>query len=409
MTITKALILAAGDGKRMRPLTDTRNKSLLPVANKPLISRSLAALKAVGISQAVIVTDKARSAEVFLGIEHEGVSLSFVVQEEPLGTAHAISMARQKISEDFLVLNGDDLCTPAHLRQVISAHNSKATVSVIKMENPKGLGVVEIADSLVKGIIEKPLSAEGERFVNIGIYAFSPEIFSTIETLEKSTRGEYEITDAIQKIIASGEKVQAVEADSWLPINYPWELLSASKKFIDEAPEKNKAIVEEYVKVKGKLIAGEGTLIKSGVYIEGPVIIGKNCTIGPNAFLRPYTCIGDNCKVGQAVEIKNSTIMSGTYVPHLSYVGDSVIGRNVNFGAGAITANLRHDDRNILVNVKDKPLDSGLRKLGALVGDNVKFGSNVVINPGKKVGAGALVWPGVVINNDIESGTEYKG
>ena len=154
---------------------------------------------------------------------------------------------------------------------------------------------------------------------------------------------------------------------------------------------------------------GAETKVWNQAHIREGARIGKNCTIGPNAFLRPYTCIGDNCKVGQAVEIKNSIIMEGTYVPHLSYVGDSVIGRNVNFGAGAITANLRHDDRTILVNVKGDPLDSGRRKLGALVGDNVKFGSNVVVNPGKKIGAGALVWPGVVINKDIEPGTEYNG
>ncbi|MFH1450594.1 MAG: DapH/DapD/GlmU-related protein, partial [archaeon] len=151
------------------------------------------------------------------------------------------------------------------------------------------------------------------------------------------------------------------------------------------------------------------TLIKSGVYIEGPVMIGKNCTIGPNAFLRPYACIGNNCKVGQSVEIKNSVIMEETYVPHLSYVGDSVIGRNVNFGAGAITANLRHDNDNVKVTVKGEKVDSGLRKLGALVGDNVKFGSNVVINPGKKIGANARVWPGVVINQDIEKDSDFSG
>jgi bifunctional UDP-N-acetylglucosamine pyrophosphorylase/glucosamine-1-phosphate N-acetyltransferase len=101
--------------------------------------------------------------------------------------------------------------------------------------------------------------------------------------------------------------------------------------------------------------------------------------------------------------------MNGTCIPHLSYVGDSVIGQNVNFGAGAIMTNLRHDDNNVLVNVKGKQVDTGLRKLGGIVGDNVKFGSNVVINPGKKIGAGSRIWPGVVIYKDVEENTEYKG
>jgi bifunctional UDP-N-acetylglucosamine pyrophosphorylase/glucosamine-1-phosphate N-acetyltransferase len=405
--ISKALILAAGDGKRMKPLSDLRNKSLLPVANKAIISRSLASLKQAGITEAILIVNPESEVEKQLGAEHEGIKISYTVQPEPLGTAHAISMAKDKISEDFLVLNGDDFCNSEHLKNLITSHKTKATVSVIKKTNPKGLGVVEVENNLVKSLIEKPESAEGEHFVNIGIYAFSPEIFSTIETLEKSERGEYEITDAISKIIPDG--VSAITADSWLPINYPWDLLIANKKFMDEIPEEIKTEFDHGVTVKGKLIAGEGTFIKAGVYIEGPVMIGKNCTIGPNAFLRAYTCIGDNCKIGQGVEVKNSIIMDGTCVPHLSYIGDSVIGRNVNFGAGAIMTNLRHDENNVLVYVKEVQTDSGLRKLGAIVGDNVKFGSNVVVTPGKKIGSGSRIWPGLVVYKDVEENSEYKG
>ncbi|MDP7282057.1 MAG: sugar phosphate nucleotidyltransferase [Candidatus Undinarchaeales archaeon] len=405
--ITKALILAAGKGQRMKPLSDTRNKCLLPVANKPIISRSLSALKQAGISEVLIVVNPESEVEKALGSEQEGVSLSYAIQAKPIGTANAIGLAKDKFTEDFLVLNGDDFSTSEHLKNVMEAHKTKATVSITKKVNPKGLGVVEVEMNFVKSLVEKPEHAEGEHFVNVGIYAFSPEIFKVIDTLEKSKRGEYEITDAITKLIPDG--VTVIPVEYWRSINYPWELITASKKFIDEAPEENKATVEEFVHVTGKLVAGEGTVIKSGVYIEGPVIIGKNCTIGPNAFIRPYTCIGDNCKIGQGVEVKNSIVMNGTCIPHLSYVGDSVIGQNVNFGAGAIMTNLRHDDNNVLVNVKGKQVDTGLRKLGGIVGDNVKFGSNVVINPGKKIGAGSRIWPGVVIYKDVEENTEYKG
>ncbi|MDP7282270.1 MAG: sugar phosphate nucleotidyltransferase, partial [Candidatus Undinarchaeales archaeon] len=339
----------------------------------------------------------------------EELAISFTIQEEHLGTANAIATAREKLPEDFIVLNGDDFCTSDHLENIISNHNSKATMSVIKKENPVGLGVVEVEGNKVRKIVEKPPNVQGEVFVNIGIYAFSPDIFDIIDNLKLSERGEYEITDAIQTLVDSGEQVSSVEAEMWMPVNYPWDLLTANKKFINEEPEEIKTEFDHGVTVKGKLIAGEGTFIKAGVYIEGPVMIGKNCIIGPNAFLRPYTCIGDNCKIGQGVEVKNSVIMDGTCIPHLSYMGDSVVGRNVNFGAGAIMTNLRHDNKNILVNMKGKQVDSGLRKLGGLVGDDVKFGSNVVVNPGKKIGSKARIWPGVVVNNDVESGEEYKG
>ncbi|MFH1450869.1 MAG: sugar phosphate nucleotidyltransferase, partial [archaeon] len=236
MAITKALILAAGDGKRMQPLSDTRNKSLMPVANKPILLRSLDALKEAGISEVCVIINPESEVKAFLGTEQNQLSLFFVEQSEPLGTAHAISMAKDKLTDDFLVLNGDDLCAPEHLKNVITSHKSKATVSVIKKENPQGLGIVEVENNIVTSIIEKPANSEGVHFVNIGIYAFSPEIFKIIETLERSPRGEYEITDAIQKIIKNNEPVSAVAADSWLPINYPWDLLAATKKFIDATP-----------------------------------------------------------------------------------------------------------------------------------------------------------------------------
>ena len=179
--ITKALILAAGKGQRMKPLSDTRNKCLLPVANKPIISRSLSALKQAGISEVLIVVNPESEVEKALGSEQEGVSLSYAIQAKPIGTANAIGLAKDKFTEDFLVLNGDDFSTSEHLKNVMEAHKTKATVSITKKVNPKGLGVVEVEMNFVKSLVEKPEHAEGEHFVNVGIYAFSPEIFKVID------------------------------------------------------------------------------------------------------------------------------------------------------------------------------------------------------------------------------------
>ena len=186
------------------------------------------------------------------------------------------------------------------------------------------------------------------------------------------------------------------EADSLVAKSRPfefWELLNKAEKGIEAVEESIGGEIEAHVVVKGKLVLGKGSFIKSGSRIEGSVYIGENCTIGPNAFLRPGTIIADNCHIGTS-EIKSSIILSGSNVPHFSYVGDSVIGRKCNLGAGTKIANLRHDNRNIMVILDGKKVDSGRRKLGALLFDGVKTGINSSINCGAILGKGAKVKPG---------------
>jgi len=162
------------------------------------------------------------------------------------------------------------------------------------------------------------------------------------------------------------------------------------------------AIIEQGATLKGEIIAGEGTIIKNGVYIEGPAIIGKNCVIGPNCFIRAATAIGDHSHIGQAVEIKNSIIGDNTNVAHLSYVGDSIIGDNCNLGGGAITANLRHDWKNIKCMIKGELKDTGRQKLGVIMADNCKTGIHTSFYPGVKINPGCMTLPGEIVKRDLE-------
>ncbi|MEM4047564.1 MAG: nucleotidyltransferase, partial [Metallosphaera sp.] len=159
---------------------------------------------------------------------------------------------------------------------------------------------------------------------------------------------------------------------------------------------------------KGEVVIEEGSIVRHGSVIEGPVYIGKNSSIGPNAYIRPYTVIGSNSKIGSFVEVKESVIMENTKIPHLSYVGDSVIAEDVNFGAGTLIANLRFDERDIYVNIKEKRLNSGRKKLGAIIGAHVRTGINVSILPGVKIGSYARIYPGAVVNRDVRRG-EFFG
>ena len=172
---------------------------------------------------------------------------------------------------------------------------------------------------------------------------------------------------------------------------------------ITSLPSRTPTARRANVVLKGAVAIGEGSRVRSGAYIEGPVIIGDHCDIGPNCFIRPATAIGDGCHIGAGVEIKNCIIMNGSKVPHLSYVGDSVIGENCNLGAGTKVANLRLDKRDIRV----RGVETGRRKLGAIIGDNVQTGINVSINVGTLIGNDVFIGPGRTVSGDIQSNTRY--
>lgn len=186
-------------------------------------------------------------------------------------------------------------------------------------------------------------------------------------------------------------------------IIYPWDILAINEQVVGNL-KKNKieGIVRENVTIDGHVEIGEGTVLLPGVYIEGNVIIGKNCKIGPNCYFRGNTSVGDGCHVGQAVEIKNSILMNGVGAGHLSYVGDSIIGENSNLGAGTITANFRHDGKNHCSLVDEELIDTGRRKLGCIMGDDVHTGIHTSIYPGRKIWPHQSTLPGAIVKRDIK-------
>lgn len=183
----------------------------------------------------------------------------------------------------------------------------------------------------------------------------------------------------------------------------PWDLLKENQERL-KALKSNQilGVVEKNVTLYGKVIVGQGTILKSGCYIEGPVEIGQNCQIGPNCYLRPYTKIENDVKVGQAVEIKNSVIKNGVHIKHLSYVADSVIEKEVNLGAGTIIANMRHDGKNAFVKIDDKLIDSKTRKFGAWIKKYSKTGIHTSIYPGMVIGPNSLTYPGEIVKENIK-------
>ena len=204
------------------------------------------------------------------------------------------------------------------------------------------------------------------------------------------------------ELFLAGKSLSAWEAElgrSFNPV-YPWELIDLNAELMSTITEWDD-ISNIQASEGSRAIIGEGTEILPGVYLEGDVVIGKNCKIGPNCYLRGSTYIGDHCHVGNAVELKNSILMPGTNVGHLSYVGDSVLAEKVNFGAGTMTSNLRHDGSNHRSLVEGKLIDTGRRKFGVIVGAGVHTGINTSLYPGRKLGAGTTTLPGQVISQDL--------
>jgi bifunctional UDP-N-acetylglucosamine pyrophosphorylase/glucosamine-1-phosphate N-acetyltransferase len=399
--ITKAVVLAAGRGTRLQPVTSDTSKCMLPLLGRPILWHILDTVHRAGITRVQIVVGykKEKIIDYFGDGLEIGLHISYIEQEKRDGTAKAIGLA--SFDEDFLVLNGDTLVDFEDIVRIVKSHSADATLGVRRVEDPQQYGVVEVDGGSVKSIVEKPKEFVSD-LANAGIYAFSPEIFAAIEKTAKSERGEYEITSSIELLIEQGKDVAAVELSGiWSDIGNPWNYLDSNKVLLDKANPSIKGTVEEGAFVKGTLILGQGSVIRSGTYIEGPVYIGENCKIGPNTYIRSYTSIGNNSRAGNAVELKNSIIMDKTNISHLSYVGDSIIGSGCNFGAGTLVGNLRLDEKSVKMRIGDELYDTGRRKMGCVVGDNVKTGLNVMINSGRKIGPNSMIGPGVVVYRDV--------
>jgi UDP-N-acetylglucosamine diphosphorylase/glucosamine-1-phosphate N-acetyltransferase len=393
----KAVILAAGEGNRMRPLTSNRPKVMLPIANRPILEHLLNEVKAAGITEFIFIVgycdEQVRN--YFGKGEKWGVKIAYSEQRKQLGTADAIRMVEGMVDENFLTINGDVIVNRQDIRKLMKS--TRNTMSVIEVKDPRGLGIVELSGRKVVSIYEKA-ERPPTLWANAGLYLFTPEVFAAAARTEKSPRGEYEITDTLEILMTAKSGLYYQTLKSWLDLSYPWDLLTANESMLADLKAQNLGEVEANVVLKGAVAIGRNTVVKSGSYIEGPVIIGEDCRIGPNCYIRPSTTIGNGCHIGAAVEVKNSIIMNGTDFPHINYCGDSVIGEGCNFGAGTKIANLRLDKQNIKV----AGIDTGRRKLGAIVGDHVEMGINSSINCGSMIGNNTFIGPGVVVKGVIE-------
>lgn len=329
----KGVILAGGTGSRLRPITHTGPKQLVPIANKPVLEYALDDLIEAGIDEIGIILGNKGQNEIqehFGDGSEFGVNITYIVQGEPLGLAHAVGCARDFVGNDpFVVYLGDDMMREG-IEALVTDFNPEtyaAGIGLQEVDEPSRYGVVgrdETGD--ITKLVEKPENPPSNLAL-IGIYVFTPEIFDQIERLDPSWRGELEITEAIQGLLESGRRVQShVVHGWWKDTGKPEDVLHANRLVLDDIDSDIHGNVDEGASLMGRIKVKSGTTIKSGAVIRGPVSIGENTHIGSDAYIGPYTSIGDNCEVNNTHIEATVTIGDNTITADRTIV-DSLIGR----------------------------------------------------------------------------------
>ena len=405
MKIKDAIVMAAGAGTRLKPITNTRPKSMIKLAGKPILHHLLLVLQEAGLERAFIVV-KYKQEVIKKYFENLDpllkIKLEFIEQKDNYGTAAAVLEVEDKISSSFLAIAGDIVTTKQTVSQLIKEHQGNMTLVVKKEEHPENYGFAILKNGYVERFEEKPSIIPKESYVNCSIYAFEPEIFSKIKNIKKSARGEYEITD----LFVSQKAKAVISSDYWIDMGLPWQLFDANKYLLENLQPLDLGEIENS-KVKGKLVLEKGAKIIDS-YIEGNVYIGKKTTVGPHSYIRGDSSIGDNCNIGDSTTIKNSIIFDNVNAKHLTYIGDSIIGENCNFGAGTQIANFRFDKGKVKAKVNEVTIDTNRVKLGAIIGDDVKTGVLSSIMPGKMIGNNSWIGAGVIIKENIEPNTHVE-
>ncbi|MEM3562598.1 MAG: bifunctional sugar-1-phosphate nucleotidylyltransferase/acetyltransferase [Candidatus Freyarchaeota archaeon] len=414
----KALVLAGGTGKRLYPITETLPKAMIPLAGKPVLEYVIEYLVHTNLNDIIIVVGpkKEQICDYFSTGKDFGANISYVEQKSPLGVEDAILTALPVLEkeEEFLIVHSDFVASSEIIRRAIEYHkglDSDATIVITLVDDPTLYGAVEIDENAkIKKIIEKPKKEEApSNYAAAGVYVFKGEFLKKLEETKR-------FDAAVQSMIQEDKTVYGmVWEKDWTEITYPWDILEANRfvlaqrlkgkgSFIAESAQ-----IDSTAKIEAPVWICDDVIIRPRAVIRGPCFIGPDSFIGDGALIRDHTSIGKHVSIGFGVEIKNSLILDDSSVGRLSYIGESIIGRSVKIGAGTQTWNIKiRGGPPIEMNIDDKKVPVPAERFGAVIGENAEISINVSIFPGKKIGAGSTVFPGVIVEEDVPSNAEVR-
>lgn len=416
----KVLLLAAGRSRRVKPIED---KNFLRFCGKFLLEHQLDALHAAGFTD-IVVMGGAHNLERFKAFaadflkHHEGVRLTIEEQVDlEAGMAGALLSAAPhwKNNEPLFLVSSNDVVDAEAYRLIFDAgqnplHSSYLLGKRVSQYFPGGYLKVN-GSWAIEGIVEKPGAGnEPSDLVNLVLHVHrDPQrLFEMLKTIQSSRDDHYEV--ALDTLIREGVKMQAVPYSGyWQPIKFPWHVLEVARHFFENTPKHiaPTAQVDETANIQGDVVVEEGCRIFAGATVVGPVYLGKNTVVATNALVRDaYT--GDDCVIGFSTEVARSVLGDNVWT-HSNYIGDSVIGNDVSFGAGTVTGNLRFDEENIRVTIDNEKVDSGLTKLGLITGDHIRVGVNTSFMPGVKVGSHSCVGAGLIVDKNIPEKSFVSG
>jgi NDP-sugar pyrophosphorylase family protein len=383
--IDRAVILAAGEGRRLWPFTVNRPKPMLPIAGKPIIEYVIHALVQNGIRELILVVGYRREQIYdYLGSGDKfGVKITYITQNPQLGTAHALLQARGYLDGNFLVISGDKYICAETISGLL--HIEPPAVLVKRMQNPLRESIMKVDGGCViePMLFERRYSStlweEGIFTVSTRIYVFNDDVFNFLEV-------QANIPGMLQEMVRHGHIIRAVETEGdWQDVFYPWDILTLNVKLLNLAQPITTGFIETGVKLKGRVVIGESTTIRSDCYIQGPVRIGKGCVIGPSVCLRNFVSIGDNVVIDPFSLIENSVIGNDVSIGAGANINSSVIDSgciiDCHFSATGAETEVKIEDEYHQVRV------------GVMMGSGCHLGANVVAGPGVMLGHSSLVSP----------------
>jgi glucose-1-phosphate thymidylyltransferase len=328
------------------------------VANRPVIEYAIEDLRSAGITEIGVVLGQhgADAIQESLGDGHDfGVDITYILQGAPLGLAHAVGCARDFVGDDtFVVYLGDDLLGDDidDLVAEFDPRTHEASIAVQTVDDPSRYGIVDHDDrGDVARLVEKP-DDPPSRSAIIGVYVFTPQIFECIEGLESSWRGEFELTDAIQRLLDDGYRVQAHTISGWWKdTGTPEDIVGANRLVLDDIANDVRGDISDDATIEGRLQVGEGTVIEAGSTVRGPVSLGNDVHVREGAYVGPYTSVGDGCTI-ENVHLESSVVMADATVTTSATIVDSLLGPDV-----SITARETEPNGNRLVVGRDSTLE----------------------------------------------------